>query len=389
MNKNKTVENSGKTWTRTNVQNLVRHRSGRYYARLFIGGKERWKTLGTDVLEVAKTKVRKLAGAAEKISRSQRAHERGRMTFADAAVIFDQRLAEGYGLARPGRKARRIRPRAVKYRLETLAALWKSWPDLRDMDVRKMSARDAEAWAKKLAAKFSATRYNGILETLRALILIAQEAGALADDPTERLSRETVPQKKLVLPERGQFLDMVAAIRTAGGRFSADCADMVEFLAFTGARLSEAAAVVWSDVDFQRERIHLRVVKGGKHPRFVPMIAEAKTLLSRMRSERPDEAPADPVLLVNEAQKSMDRAAQKVGVERITHHDLRHLFATIAIESGVDIPTVARFLGHVDGGALAMKVYGHLRDGHALEAARKISFGTSEPGNVIEMREAV
>jgi len=34
---------------------------------------------------------------------------------------------------------------------------------------------------------------------------------------------------------------------------------------------------------------------------------------------------------------------------------LRHLFATRCIESGVDIPTVSRWLGHKDGGALAMK----------------------------------
>jgi hypothetical protein len=30
------------------------------------------------------------------------------------------------------------------------------------------------------------------------------------------------------------------------------------------------------------------------------------------------------------------------------------LFATRCIESGVDIPTVSRWLGHKDGGALAM-----------------------------------
>jgi integrase len=79
----------------------------------------------------------------------------------------------------------------------------------------------------------------------------------------------------------------------------------------------------------------------------------------------------------------MDAAALKVGMERITHHDLRHLFATACIESGVDIPTVSRWLGHRDGGALAMKVYGHLRDHHSAAAARRVSFETSpEPENI-------
>jgi integrase len=70
----------------------------------------------------------------------------------------------------------------------------------------------------------------------------------------------------------------------------------------------------------------------------------------------------------------MDRAAKRVGFARITHHDLRHLFATRCIEAGVDIPTVSRWLGHRDGGALAMKVYGHLRDQHSSELAQKVTF---------------
>jgi Phage integrase family len=60
---------------------------------------------------------------------------------------------------------------------------------------------------------------------------------------------------------------------------------------------------------------------------------------------------------VFECQNSMTHAAAKIGMERITHHDLRQLFATICIESGVDIPTVSRWLGHNDGGALCMKTY--------------------------------
>src|SRR5437588_6552582 len=41
-----------KTWNRTSVQNLLRHNSGRYYARVFANGKETWKSLKTDLLEV-------------------------------------------------------------------------------------------------------------------------------------------------------------------------------------------------------------------------------------------------------------------------------------------------------------------------------------------------
>ena len=73
-------------------------------------------------------------------------------------------------------------------------------------------------------------------------------------------------------------------------------------------------------------------------------------------------------------QKPFDRAAKLTGAERIPHHDLRHLFATRCIENGVDIPTVSRWLGHQDGGALCMKTYGHLRDEHSANEAKKVAF---------------
>ena len=59
---------------------------------------------------------------------------------------------------------------------------------------------------------------------------------------------------------------------------------------------------------------------------------------------------------------------------RITHHDLRHLFATRCIESEVDIPTLTRWLGRKDGSALVMKVYGHLRDEHSFKMAERVTF---------------
>src|SRR5947207_15474821 len=96
-----------------------------------------------------------------------------------------------------------------------------------------------------------------------------------------------------------------------------------------------------------------------------------------MRGESICEQLDAKVLRVSECQKELDRACKKVRADRITHHDIRHLFATRCIESGVDIPTVSRWLGHKDGGALCMKTYGHLRQDHSLAQAQRVSFGLS------------
>jgi hypothetical protein len=50
----------------------------------------------------------------------------------------------------------------------------------------------------------------------------------------------------------------------------------------------------------------------------------------------------------------------------------------------VDIPTVSRWLGHKDGGALAMKVYGHLPNQHSASMAKLLKFTPAE-SNIIQM----
>ncbi len=373
----KTVD-SEKTWTRTSIQNLVRHKSGRYYARLFANGKQSWKSLKTDLLEVAKGKLRDLGGKAQDLVRASAAEERGRMTVGDCAIVFRKRLQDGFGLRGRGKTIRRIRPNSILYREKTIEALLKSWPDLETRDVRKVTEKEVEGWAEQFSSKYSASVYNNTLDTLRAFFRIAENAGARHGNPAAKIGRAEIKQKLLILPERGQFVKLVEAVRKNGAWCSKDCADFIQFLAFTGARKDEAAHVIWEDVDFSGARVLLRITKGGR-PRFVPLIGEALALLNRMRGDRYDEEQSVHVLRVREAQKAIDAAAKKIGMVRITHHDLRHLFATTCIEAGVDIPTVSRWLGHRDGGALAMRTYGHLRDEHSAVAAKRVSFAVAEP----------
>jgi integrase len=167
----------------------------------------------------------------------------------------------------------------------------------------------------------------------------------------------------------------------------------VRFLAFGGFRKSEAANITWADCNFDKGEI---VVRGDPETgtknwsvRRVPMISDMIQLLQRLRGERGRESVNRPVMRVRECQKAMNRAVKAVGMERITHHDLRHLFATRCIESGVDIPTVSRWLGHKDGGALAMKVYGHLRDQHSVSMAKRVTFSSRKASNIVPMHEEV
>jgi integrase len=182
----------------------------------------------------------------------------------------------------------------------------------------------------------------------------------------------------LQLPDHKQFQKIVASIEQVNRRFSRDCANLVCFLAFGGFRKSEAAQITWADCDFEKKEIIVRgdPVTGTKNwsIRRVPMIPDMVEMLHRLRKERPDDPSSQPVMRVRECQNAINSACNKLGITRFTHHDLRHFFATLCIESGVDIPAVSRWLGHKDGGALAMKVYGHRRDQHSVSMAQKVTF---------------
>lgn len=43
--------------------------------------------------------------------------------------------------------------------------------------------------------------------------------------------------------------------------------------------------------------------------------------------------------------------------------------------SGIDFMTIAKWVGHQDGGILIGKVYGHLSNEHAQRQAQRVNFG--------------
>ena len=291
----------------------------------------------------------------------------GNMCFGDALVMFRARLHNDGSL----------KSRTKEFREERIASLLKSWPGLEQIEVRKITKQDCLTWAASYATNVSPVCVNTCAATLRMVIDLAIEAGARYDNPARFIKKLRIRETELHLPDQDQFKKMVERIRRVNRRYSNSAADLVCFLAFGGFRKSEASNITWSDCDFEKKEITVRgdPETGTKNwtIRRVPMIPDMVELLQRLRKSRVDEPDCQPVMPVRTCQHAMDRAARSLGIAKITHHDLRHLFATRCIESGVDIPTVSRWLGHKDGGALAMKVYGHLRDQHSVAMAQRVT----------------
>src|SRR5947207_14500587 len=79
---------STKTWERTRIQNLLRHKSGRYYARTFTGGKEVWKSLKSRHFEVAQPRLSEfLKEHRQRVGNANGGEVSTRITFGQAAEI--------------------------------------------------------------------------------------------------------------------------------------------------------------------------------------------------------------------------------------------------------------------------------------------------------------
>jgi integrase len=264
-----------------------------------------------------------------------------------------------------------LKPRSKRYRIETLNCIIKSWPEFSAVKAEEVTMADCEAWRDRLLfSGMSAPRFNGCLCTLRGIFRIAISMGVRKENPATLLKPRRVKPRKLNLPTRDEFQQMIAEMRHAGGRWSQYAADLVEFLAYSGCRLGEAANVHWRDVDMAAGTMIIRGdpetgTKGGGI-RSIPIFPALEELLRRLprSSER--------VLHAISCYAAIKRACEKCGLTRLTHHDLRHLFATRCLQSGVDVPTVSRWLGHKDGGVLVLQTYSEYCCAHSQAMAQKV-----------------
>ena len=71
-------------------------------------------------------------------------------------------------------------------------------------------------------------------------------------------------------------------------------------------------------------------------------------------------------------------ARNQAGLPKFGFHDLRHYFISMCVMSGIDYMTIARWVGHQDGGVLIGRVYGHLSNEHTRKQAQRINFGKPE-----------
>jgi integrase len=366
MNAQNTTKPAEQPVFRKVAENLYRlESSGGYYALIKKAGKQFRRSLKTKDRKLADRRLKELKG------------QIGCLTLTDDAKLGFEAVATRWlesikHTLAPGTIEQR------EIRIKNLAPFFNGVP------LRNITPFQCEQWAVKRGAKLATQTFVHELETMRNVFNYALKHGLILSSPATTIKRPKVSFSKVVIPTREQFVKLVAQIRRSDGRAdsqqkSKPGADLIEFLAFSGARIGEARVSTWDDVKFQSNMIWLHGTKSEDSDRQIPMPAALREFLLRLKGES-SEIPQGKILKTDSAKKCLATGCKKLNFPRFTHHDFRHFFATTCIESGVDIPTVSRWLGHSDGGALAMRVYGHLQVEHSLAMSKRVNFNqTANP----------
>ena len=356
-------------------ENLYRHASGTYYALLKRGGKQFRRSLKCSDRKLAD---RRLAALRERV---------GKLTLSDDAKAgFEDAARSWMKTTRPPKESSVIRRETC---IKNLTPFFKGRP------LKGITATHCEEWQTGRGRDIAPQTFAHELNVMRAVFDFAVQKGWMLDNPAAHIKRKKITQAKIDVPTREQFQKLVAAIRQSDGREDSQRkakpgADLIELLAYSGCRLAEATALRWSEVSLERNCI---TITGGEvgtknhESRTVPMTEALRGLLLRLKAEG-EWQPLDRVARVGDAKTTLRKTCAKLGFPVFTHHDFRHFFATTCIESGVDIPTISKWLGHKDGGALAMKVYGHLRQEHSFIMIRRVNFGTAAAENLVTLETA-
>ena len=178
-------------------------------------------------------------------------------------------------------------------------------------------------------------------------------------------------EMKILKPE-----DMAAYLKEADQR---GVLPMFFLVLCTGLRRGEIAALLWEDLNMEKKTISINKqavgIKGGgvkvtrpKTDTSIRQISVSQQVIDLLVQEH-EKHPDNPVMFPSPVNGGMwypdaiNRLHQKIlksaGLEHIRLHDLRHTFATVALQNGVDIKTVSSMLGHFDAG-FTLRTYTHV-----------------------------
>jgi integrase len=151
-----------------------------------------------------------------------------------------------------------------------------------------------------------------------------------------------------------------------------EAVNCIRLLLLTGCRLSEIQKLKWEHVDLNASVLRLPDSKTG-----AKLVAIGKAAIDVFKSI--GRVKANPYVIAGQVegqhltdmQRPWRRLRKRAGLDDLRIHDLRHSFASDALQLGEDLPMIGKLLGHTQIQTTAR--YAHLKTDPIKAAADKVA----------------
>lgn len=214
---------------------------------------------------------------------------------------------------------------------------------------------------------------NRIRALLSVIFNLAIDHELIASNPMKRVKklRENNQIERYLSEDEIQKLWPILNDPHYYGIGNKTIAAIIKFLLLTGVRKREALDMKWSDVDLSKASWHLKYNKSGK-ARYVTLSEDAVEVLQSMpkisefifanpQTQKP----------YNDIRKTFDKIMQCAGITNMRIHDLRHSFASLAVNSGESLFVVQKLLGHAS--PQTTQRYAHLQSSTLHQASTNVA----------------
>lgn len=247
---------------------------------------------------------------------------------------------------------------------------------------------DVQRWVTLLTQRHSPATVRKIHGVLMRILALAVNDGRLARNPAAgvNLPRVVAGERRYLTHQQVTALAEACGVpidpskhRRLSERTSNTYRLVVYFLAYTGVRFGEMAALSVGRLDLARRRaiitasvtaVHgMGMVWGTPKSHERREVPVPRFLAAELTSHVAEKAGAElvfggirgggPIRDAVFRAAAFDAAAQRIGMPGLRPHELRHTAASLAIAAGADIKVVQQMLGH-SSAAMTLDQYGHL-----------------------------
>ena len=210
--------------------------------------------------------------------------------------------------------------------------------------VEDYKARRAASFSPKTGNLIEPATVNRELDTLRATFKLAIKHKLVMENPMAGVAR---------LPEDNEQMRVLSHDEEAAylKATSPRLREVAKLILNTGLRPEEIYRLRREDVHILEGYLHVPFGKTKAAKRDIPLTDEAQKLLAR-RLKEPSASgylfpsKRDPSHPMGNIANTHNRTVKRAGLEWFRLYDLRHTFATRAVQAGMDLPTLAGILGH-------------------------------------------